>query len=326
MHELCLCSNLLSLWGCLPSCQAAMRRNWASFPRTSGKSTLSPPHQVAIANFYSSLVHCTVCVYVGLLVIPNPFREGAQHYWVKRCLVDYPCLPNICSLDAHFKREGTGRVWPVQGGGQHWAKGREGDMLTKLRWVTLGYHYDWTEKEYSEDHKSPFPPDLARLSSFILEVAGFPGYDQQLVLLQSLTHTHTHTVSLSLPHTHTHSLSLSGSQPRQPLSTSTTWTRLCQATLTILSGTSPILCSLSGETERLTRYTNCVPLAAVLASRQCFWSGERQSQSTHRLFSCTVVMWWSCLGHLDWPTMESPKSSLPLQQPSSPGLSPDSHC
>ena len=111
-----------------------------------------------------------VCVCAGVLVIPNPFIEGGQHYWLRRCLVDYPCLPNICNIDAHFKREGAGRVWPG-GRSQSWNE----EVLKKLRWTTLGYHYDWSAKVYHEDRKSLFPSDLAGLSTFILSVAGFPG-------------------------------------------------------------------------------------------------------------------------------------------------------
>ncbi len=47
-------------------------------------------------------------------------------------------------------------------------------MLYKLRWVTLGYHYNWTSKEYSPQHRSTFPEDLGRLSSFILAAVRFP--------------------------------------------------------------------------------------------------------------------------------------------------------
>jgi len=46
-------------------------------------------------------------------------------------------------------------------------------LLYKLRWVTLGYHYDWTSKEYSPEKHSPFPEDLGRLSMFILRAVGF---------------------------------------------------------------------------------------------------------------------------------------------------------
>lgn len=47
-------------------------------------------------------------------------------------------------------------------------------MLYKLRWVTLGYHYNWSDKEYSPDHKSTFPEELGKLSSFVLSAVGFP--------------------------------------------------------------------------------------------------------------------------------------------------------
>lgn len=60
---------------------------------------------------------------------------------------------------------------------------KEGEALTipkdsalyRLRWVTLGYHYDWNTKTYSSASKSVFPDDLAELSSFILHCAGYPG-------------------------------------------------------------------------------------------------------------------------------------------------------
>ena len=40
------------------------------------------------------------------------------------------------------------------------------DSLTsKLRWVTLGYHYNWTDRVYDDNDKNEFPPDLAKLAS-----------------------------------------------------------------------------------------------------------------------------------------------------------------
>ena len=48
-------------------------------------------------------------------------------------------------------------------------------MLYKLRWVTLGYHYDWSTKEYSPDNVSAFPEELGHLSSFVLKTVGLPG-------------------------------------------------------------------------------------------------------------------------------------------------------
>ena len=131
----------------------------------------------------------------GLLVIPNPFIRGGQNSLVRKCLVDYPCKPNICNLDAHMERQGSGSVWPPT-----WldkakplrspvkklklsntAEKQEERTISKdsllwcLRWVTLGYHYNWSTKEYSSEKWSPFPSDLAELSSFILHHAGYPG-------------------------------------------------------------------------------------------------------------------------------------------------------
>jgi len=57
-----------------------------------------------------------------------------------RCLVDYPCHPNVCNLDAHMTREGHGQMWSL---------GND-SIIKKLTWVTLGYHYNWSTKVYIE--------------------------------------------------------------------------------------------------------------------------------------------------------------------------------
>jgi len=127
----------------------------------------------------------------GLLLITNPFLPSGQHAWVKRCLAEYPKKPNICNLDAHVVREGDGSLWPPQWNSETCKtpakKPKLADFVSclkvvpkdtflyRLRWVTLGYHYNWTTKEYSEDKRSPFPEELALLSAFITSQAGFPG-------------------------------------------------------------------------------------------------------------------------------------------------------
>ena len=144
----------------------------------------------------------------GLLLLPDLFQRGSQHHWVRRCLVDYPCKPNISNLDAHMERCGHGCLWPhedspseqdttctspqpkktrfatctctnnirlssVKEGGASVIP--KNSALYRLRWVTLGYHYDWNTKTYSSVNRSVFPADLAELSSFILHCAGYPG-------------------------------------------------------------------------------------------------------------------------------------------------------
>ena len=63
--------------------------------------------QCCHVDMYTS--HCA-----GFLFIVNPFQDGCQHYWVRRCLVDYPLLPNQCNLDAHSQRLGTGQLWATE--------------------------------------------------------------------------------------------------------------------------------------------------------------------------------------------------------------------
>lgn len=138
----------------------------------------------------------------GLLVIPNPFIRGGQHILVRKCLVDYPCKPNVCNLDAHMERQGDGSVWPPTWSDEtkplpsHPKKPKlsstvkeqaertisKDSPLYSLHWVTLGYHYNWSTKEYSSERKSPFPRGLADLSSFILHHAGYPGLVEPLLL------------------------------------------------------------------------------------------------------------------------------------------------
>ena len=56
-------------------------------------------------------------------------------------------------------------------------------LLYKLRWVTLGYHYDWTSKLYHKENHSPFPSDLSLLSHFILSSVGFPDFKAEAAIV-----------------------------------------------------------------------------------------------------------------------------------------------
>jgi alkylated DNA repair protein alkB family protein 1 len=48
--------------------------------------------------------------------------------------------------------------------------------FNKLRWATIGYHYDWTNKVYNENDFTPVPVDVARLSQLIASLIGFSNY------------------------------------------------------------------------------------------------------------------------------------------------------
>ena len=47
----------------------------------------------------------------GFIFIVNPFLPGAQHFWTRRCIVDYPCKPNVCNLDAHVTVDHSQSLW-----------------------------------------------------------------------------------------------------------------------------------------------------------------------------------------------------------------------
>jgi alkylated DNA repair dioxygenase AlkB len=50
---------------------------------------------------------------------------------------------------------------------QHFTK----EFLHQLRWITLGYHYNWTKRIYQKEHYSPFPRELADLNQKIAQWA-----------------------------------------------------------------------------------------------------------------------------------------------------------
>lgn len=52
----------------------------------------------------------------GFMFIVNPFLSGAQHYWTRRCMEDFPRKPNVCNLDAHVNLDPKKSVWELSHG------------------------------------------------------------------------------------------------------------------------------------------------------------------------------------------------------------------
>ncbi|XP_074517040.1 nucleic acid dioxygenase ALKBH1 [Sebastes fasciatus] len=124
--------------------------------------------------------------YPGFIFISNPFLLGSQPFWVRQCLKNYPQKPNVCNLDMHMSPSDTQDIWgkSVHGlscppSGQRQPK----TLLDRLRWVTLGYHYNWDTKTYSADRYTPFPADVHLLSSHITAACGFPGFNAEAGIL-----------------------------------------------------------------------------------------------------------------------------------------------
>lgn len=86
----------------------------------------------------------------GFLFIPNPFvSPDAEAFWAAKLALAYP--------------DGEESQRNVLSTG---VKARPLDL--GLRWATLGFHYDWKAREYTETAKGPFPGDLAELSKRVL--------------------------------------------------------------------------------------------------------------------------------------------------------------
>ncbi|XP_078263033.1 nucleic acid dioxygenase ALKBH1 isoform X2 [Rhinoraja longicauda] len=124
--------------------------------------------------------------YPGFTFISDPFLPGWQRYWAKQCLKTYPRKPNVCNLDLHMSPEETKDLWEqsreqlrLKGPGKREAK----SLLEKLRWVTLGYHYNWETKKYSADHHTTFPVDLAYLSEQVAAACGFTQFKAEAGIL-----------------------------------------------------------------------------------------------------------------------------------------------
>ncbi|XP_036927999.1 nucleic acid dioxygenase ALKBH1 isoform X1 [Acanthopagrus latus] len=124
--------------------------------------------------------------YPGFIFISNPFLRGSQPPWVRQCLKTYPQKPNVCNLDMHMSPSDTQDIWDksVQGLRRPSSGKREPKtLLERLRWVTLGYHYNWDTKTYSANHYTPFPADLHLLSLHVTAACGFPGFNAEAGIL-----------------------------------------------------------------------------------------------------------------------------------------------
>ncbi|XP_068110569.1 nucleic acid dioxygenase ALKBH1 [Hyperolius riggenbachi] len=124
--------------------------------------------------------------YPGFLFISNPFLPSWQHRWVRQCLKFYPRKPNVCNLDLHMSPDQTGDLWSSshnQLRNKSGQKHQEKSLLEKLRWVTLGFHYNWSTKKYYKQNYTPFPADLAELSRCVGLACGFSNFKAEAGIL-----------------------------------------------------------------------------------------------------------------------------------------------
>ena len=115
----------------------------------------------------------------GFTFICNPFKNDiSRWYWIRQCLFEYHKPPNICNLDA-LDDSRVYNLWSdfmqsMNNGGI-----LRKSQFFKLRWVTLGYQYNWNTKLYYKEQKSEFPKDLKRLTKYISQCLGYRYYNAE---------------------------------------------------------------------------------------------------------------------------------------------------
>ena len=137
----------------------------------------------------------------GLYVLPCALDAPTQTSLVADCLSAYVWPPQHTSLDASVDMAAVGNVFAAlrdgtplprsmlrvraAPGGEAPEMGRAEAiaLVRRMRWATLGMHYDWTAKVYpgliDELHvDAPFPPRLAQLAETIM-AAFQPGWRAQ---------------------------------------------------------------------------------------------------------------------------------------------------
>uniref|UniRef100_A0A672YFJ8 Nucleic acid dioxygenase ALKBH1 n=2 Tax=Sphaeramia orbicularis TaxID=375764 RepID=A0A672YFJ8_9TELE len=122
----------------------------------------------------------------GFIFISDPFLGGAQSFWVRQALKSYPQKPNVCNLDLHMDPSHTQDLWAQSADSLRAppaGKREPKTVLERLRWVTLGYHYNWETKTYSAHHVTPFPAELHLLANQVASACGFPGFNAQAGIL-----------------------------------------------------------------------------------------------------------------------------------------------
>lgn len=116
----------------------------------------------------------------GLYFIPNPFTEGQQRYWVRRCVKDFPLSPNptnVSNLEAIDR--GTQTLFT------EWKP----EIMETLRWSSLGYHYQWTPRVYTEEHRGNFPNDLFELVQDVASLLGHGDMRAEAAIINYYPHT-----------------------------------------------------------------------------------------------------------------------------------------
>eukprot|EP00941_MAST-03F_sp_MAST-3F-sp1_P003211 g3211.t1 len=111
----------------------------------------------------------------GFYFIRNFFTLEQQISWIKRSIEEYSSPPHRTNLHAKYDTvpDWISNVWKFSSCKNEYEQQAK-EALLKLSWSTLGYHYDWTKREYpSELMTKDFPEELSSLTKKIASYCGY---------------------------------------------------------------------------------------------------------------------------------------------------------
>eukprot|EP00316_Scyphosphaera_apsteinii_P024644 CAMPEP_0119335598 /NCGR_PEP_ID=MMETSP1333-20130426/89913_1 /TAXON_ID=418940 /ORGANISM="Scyphosphaera apsteinii, Strain RCC1455" /LENGTH=331 /DNA_ID=CAMNT_0007346187 /DNA_START=24 /DNA_END=1019 /DNA_ORIENTATION=+ len=115
-----------------------------------------------------------ICGMDGFRFIRCPFSPLEQLDLARSALCDWTEPPNVSNLELHY---GSCRgLWD-----EH-RRDPQNALLARLSWLTLGYHYQWTERRYDLAKHSSFPRDLATLASELASACSFTLYPEAAIV------------------------------------------------------------------------------------------------------------------------------------------------
>lgn len=133
-------------------------------------------HDVRLAPYPCSLPGVySVSAVPGLLLLPSYLTVEDQVEWITDCYQSYTQPPFLTNLHAHESLPETG-LWALLKASQE-EQEREQILkrLRKVRWATIGQHYDWSSKLYTSIAHA-IPPKLVHFFSALAEELGFKNY------------------------------------------------------------------------------------------------------------------------------------------------------
>jgi len=148
----------------------------------------------------------------GFYLMPNLFSPRAQRDLVRRCLKAYTRRPNVSNLDTHYvlpndapdaDDSGLWRMYKAQVAGldtdkvvelrhgqlslhngydvdpaetevKHLQPLAATQLIHRIRWFSLGYHYNWSTKSYHLDRPVPMPSEVRDISRAVAKALEKP--------------------------------------------------------------------------------------------------------------------------------------------------------